>query len=144
MICHPDVFLKRWIVLPNGKDKAKLPCLNSENLQRHKVNLFLKKGPSLITENKIKDYDRISDSEINNLAPNLLITGQIPRHTIYEKRFLLQYKEDPTKGNLIPDPLVNDDQAIVANIKDKGLVLLVVALMQELLMQLIMLNFLLE
>ena len=124
MICHPDVFLKRWIVLPNGKDNAKLPCLNSENLQRHKVNLFLKKGPSLITENKIKDYDRISDSEINNLAPNLLITGQISRHTIYEKGFPLQYKEDPTKGNLIPDPLVNDDQAIVVNIKDKGLVII--------------------
>lgn len=125
MICHPDAFLKRWIVFPNGRDKAKLPSLSSENLRNQKVNLFLKKGPSLLSENQIIDYQGISaDDESTSPVPKLLITGQIPRHTTFEKGFPLQYKEDPTNDNLTPDPLVNDDQAIVANIRDKGLVII--------------------
>lgn len=125
MICHPDAFLKRWIVFPNGRDKAKLPSLSSENLRNQKVNLFLKKGPSLLSENQIIDFQGISaDDESTSPVPKLLITGQIPRHTTFEKGFPLQYKEDPTNDNLTPDPLVNDDQAIVANIRDKGLVII--------------------
>ena len=35
------------------------------------------------------------------------------------------YTEDPSNEmNLIPDPLIKDDQAVVANIVDKGLVIL--------------------
>lgn len=124
MICHPDAFLKRWIVFPNGRDKARLPSLSSENLRSHNVNLFLKKGPSLLSENQIVDYRGISVDGSTNPVPRLLITGQIPRHSTFEKGFPLQYKEDPTTDKLIPDPLVNDDQAIVANIRDKGLVII--------------------
>ena len=32
-------------------------------------------------------------------------------------------KAEEEVKNLLPDPLVNDDQAIIANIKDKGLVI---------------------
>lgn len=124
MICHPDAFLKRWIVFPNGRDKARLPFLSSENLRDQKVNLFLKKGPSLLSENQITDYHGISADEGTSLVPKLLVTGQIPRHTMFEKGFPLQYKEDPTGDKLTPDPLVKDDQAIVANIRDKGLVII--------------------
>ena len=27
LICHPDAFLRRWIVFPNSKDKARMPFL---------------------------------------------------------------------------------------------------------------------
>jgi 7,8-dihydropterin-6-yl-methyl-4-(beta-D-ribofuranosyl)aminobenzene 5'-phosphate synthase len=124
MICHPDAFLKRWIVFPNGKDKAKLPFLNIDELERQKLNIVFKKGPSLLSNDNIKDYKDPLDHEVDNSIPTLLITGQIPRYTTYEKGFPLQYKEDPTTGNLIHDPLVNDDQAIIANIKDKGLIII--------------------
>jgi 7,8-dihydropterin-6-yl-methyl-4-(beta-D-ribofuranosyl)aminobenzene 5'-phosphate synthase len=124
MICHPDAFLKRWIVFPNGKDKAKLPFLNIDELARQKLNIIFKKGPSLLSKGNIADYKDTLDHETDNSLPTLLITGQIPRHTTYEKGFPFQYKEDPTNGNLIHDPLVNDDQAMIANIKDKGLVII--------------------
>ncbi|HVD07342.1 MAG TPA: hypothetical protein VNB67_02775 [Nitrososphaeraceae archaeon] len=52
-----------------------------------------------------------------------MITGEIPRVTEFEKGFPLQYKVK-NKFELVPDPLVKDDQAMVMNIKDKGLLIL--------------------
>jgi 7,8-dihydropterin-6-yl-methyl-4-(beta-D-ribofuranosyl)aminobenzene 5'-phosphate synthase len=49
---------------------------------------------------------------------------KIPRNTPYEKGFPLQYKEHHNNGNLVPDSMVNDDQAIVANLRKKGLVVI--------------------
>jgi hypothetical protein len=46
-------------------------------------------------------------------VPLLTITGEIPREIDFEKGFPYQYTEDPNnERNLIPDPLVRDDQAI--------------------------------
>ena len=58
-------------------------------------------------------------------SPLLVITGEIPRETSFEKGFPYQYSEDPSnEKSLIPDPLIKDDQALVVNILDKGLVIL--------------------
>jgi 7,8-dihydropterin-6-yl-methyl-4-(beta-D-ribofuranosyl)aminobenzene 5'-phosphate synthase len=55
----------------------------------------------------------------------IAITGEIPRETSFEKGFPFQYAEDPDNENkLVPDPLIKDDQAIVVNVSDKGLVIL--------------------
>jgi 7,8-dihydropterin-6-yl-methyl-4-(beta-D-ribofuranosyl)aminobenzene 5'-phosphate synthase len=54
----------------------------------------------------------------------VIITGEIPRVTKFEKGFPLQYKEEKDELDLVPDPLVNDDQALIMNIKDKGLIIL--------------------
>jgi 7,8-dihydropterin-6-yl-methyl-4-(beta-D-ribofuranosyl)aminobenzene 5'-phosphate synthase len=116
VICHPDAFLKRWIVYPDGK-KAKMPFLNEKQLEE--VGALI---------HKVKDTSFLPTNCEN---PSLLITGEIPRKTSFEKGFPLQYMEsnlDNRKAeeevkNLLPDPLVNDDQAIIANIKDKGLVI---------------------
>ena len=58
--------------------------------------------------------------------PWLLITGEIPREKTFEKGFPIQYVENPhdIEKDLIPDPLVKDDQALVANVRNKGLVIL--------------------
>jgi 7,8-dihydropterin-6-yl-methyl-4-(beta-D-ribofuranosyl)aminobenzene 5'-phosphate synthase len=53
-----------------------------------------------------------------------MITGEIPRVTKFEKGFPLQYKEEKNEFDLIPDPLVKDDQALIMNIKGKGLIIL--------------------
>lgn len=79
----------------------------------------------------------IHKSEKTTILPNeenplLLMTGQIPRKTRFEKGFPYQYAEDPDNNgvddvknlNLIPDPLVKDDQAIVLNVRNKGLIVL--------------------
>ena len=63
----------------------------------------------------------------NKYSPSLLITGQIPRETSFEKGFPFQYAEnthEDDKKNLVPDPLVKDDQAIVINVRNKGLIIL--------------------
>ncbi len=126
LICHPDAFLRRWIIFPNGKDKARLPFLDKEELQRQGAIIMTKKDPSLISQDRIEEYQyRLNhNAVVDNSIPKLLVTGWIPRTTTYEKGFPLQYKEDLDTSNLIPDPLVNDDQAIVANIKNKGLIVI--------------------
>jgi 7,8-dihydropterin-6-yl-methyl-4-(beta-D-ribofuranosyl)aminobenzene 5'-phosphate synthase len=55
----------------------------------------------------------------------IAITGEIPRKIAFEKGFPYQYTDDANnEKNLIPDPLIKDDQALVVNISDKGLVIL--------------------
>jgi 7,8-dihydropterin-6-yl-methyl-4-(beta-D-ribofuranosyl)aminobenzene 5'-phosphate synthase len=125
LICHPDAFLRRWIVFPNGKDKARLPFLDKEELEKQGAIIMTKKEPSLISQNNIEEYKyQSNDNAVDKSIPKLLVTGWIPRTTTYEKGFPLQYKEDLDSSSLIPDPLVNDDQAIVANVKNKGLIII--------------------
>ena len=66
-------------------------------------------------------------------SSSLLVTGEIPRNTNFEKGFPFQYAEKPhndsndVKNNLkglVRDPLVKDDQAIVMNVGNKGLVVI--------------------
>lgn len=110
MVCHPDAFLRRWIVFPDRKDKSKLSFVDREELLRIRVNIICTDGTTQISEYDIKDFKKSIISENDPLSPNLLITGQIPRNTFYEKGFPLQTKENINNINvLIHDPLVNDD-----------------------------------
>jgi 7,8-dihydropterin-6-yl-methyl-4-(beta-D-ribofuranosyl)aminobenzene 5'-phosphate synthase len=106
---HPDAFLRRWEIYPDGK-RAKSPFLDERQLQELGARLHKTTSVSFLPSEE---------------SPLLLITGQIPRKTNFEKGFLFQYAESPDdEGNLVPDPLVKDDQAIVVNVRDKGLVIL--------------------
>ena len=107
LFLHPDSFLKRWEVFPDGK-KAKMPFLD-ENQLKERSKIHKNKNPICLPDNN---------------SPLLLLTGQIPRETTFEKGFPFQYVIDSTNENLIPDPLVKDDQALIINVKDKGLVIL--------------------
>jgi len=105
---HPDAFLRRWEIYPDGK-RAKSPFLDERHLQE--LGAIIHKTTNV----------RFLPSEE---SPLLLITGQIPRETSFEKGFPFQYAENPSdEKNLVPDPLIKDDQAIVANLRDKGLVI---------------------
>lgn len=53
----------------------------------------------------------------------MLVTGEIPRNNNFEKGFLNHYSEDDN-GEIEPDPLIKDDQAVILNMKDKGLVVI--------------------
>ena len=111
VICHPDAFLRRWIVFPDG-NKAALPSIDEESLVSQGAIFKKIAKPSFLPT-------------ATSSSASLLITGQIPRETKFEKGFPIQYKEDPANNNsLVPDPMVNDDQAIIANIKQKGLVII--------------------
>jgi 7,8-dihydropterin-6-yl-methyl-4-(beta-D-ribofuranosyl)aminobenzene 5'-phosphate synthase len=107
LFVHPDAFLKRWIVFPDGK-RVKMPLLDEMHLMKIGLRVHRNTGVVLLP---------------NENSPLLLLTGEIPRDTSFEKGFPFQYVENDNES-LTPDPLVKDDQALVANIRNKGLVIL--------------------
>jgi 7,8-dihydropterin-6-yl-methyl-4-(beta-D-ribofuranosyl)aminobenzene 5'-phosphate synthase len=119
IIVHSDAFLRRWLVYPNG-NKARMDFLNEEEINQaggiiRKVDKisFLPRNENMLS-NKRTDHP-------NN---RVMISGEIPRVTKFEKGFSLQYKEKDNENNLIPDPLVCDDQALIMNVRNKGLIIL--------------------
>jgi 7,8-dihydropterin-6-yl-methyl-4-(beta-D-ribofuranosyl)aminobenzene 5'-phosphate synthase len=114
VVAHPDAFLKRWLLFPDGT-KAKMPVLDEIELKAH---------GALIEKRRNASYLPLDNHACDDYRPRLLVTGQIPRMTSFEKGFPVQYLEIPERNELVPDPLVNDDQAIIVNIKEKGLVII--------------------
>src|SRR3712207_9412674 len=57
------------------------------------------------------------------ISDRVLVTGEIPRTNSFEKGFPNHYSREE-EGKLEPDPLINDDQAIIIKVKDKGLVII--------------------
>jgi 7,8-dihydropterin-6-yl-methyl-4-(beta-D-ribofuranosyl)aminobenzene 5'-phosphate synthase len=110
LLVHPDAFSKRWEVYQDGK-KAKMPVLDEERLKELGALIHKRKGVTFLPSDEY---------------PSLLVTGEIPRKTSFEKGFPIQYVENRSdnKTGLVPDPLVRDDQAIVVNVRNRGLVIL--------------------
>jgi 7,8-dihydropterin-6-yl-methyl-4-(beta-D-ribofuranosyl)aminobenzene 5'-phosphate synthase len=114
IIVHPEAFLRRWLIFPNG-NKARMEFLNEEEI--------LQAGGIIRKVEKISFLprdDNKPDKKGSNFVNNrVMITGEIPRVTKFEEGFPLQNKEK-NEFELMPDPLVKDDQALVMNIQDKG------------------------
>ena len=127
VIAHPDAFLKRWIIYPDG-NRAKMPMLDEKDLENHGATIHKIRNVSFLPGNnddeEEDDDNNVSGVNLSPPPPPLMITGQIPREISFEKGFPLQYAEIEGKKELVHDPLVNDDQAVVVNIKQKGLVIL--------------------
>jgi 7,8-dihydropterin-6-yl-methyl-4-(beta-D-ribofuranosyl)aminobenzene 5'-phosphate synthase len=102
LIVHEDMFKTRGTANSDGIIRAypKFPT----NEQLSSVRLISTKQPHLIADGTI------------------LITGEIPRETSFEKGFL-QHRT-LINGTWQPDPLILDDRAIVFNVKGKGLVII--------------------
>jgi 7,8-dihydropterin-6-yl-methyl-4-(beta-D-ribofuranosyl)aminobenzene 5'-phosphate synthase len=107
VIVHPDAFQRRWLIFPDGT-KAMMPVLDEKELEDY---------GAIIHKHEYSSFLPTED-------PHLLITGEIPRETSFEKGFPLQYSEIPGKKEFTHDPLIKDDQAIFANIEGKGLVVI--------------------
>jgi 7,8-dihydropterin-6-yl-methyl-4-(beta-D-ribofuranosyl)aminobenzene 5'-phosphate synthase len=109
---HSEALLRRWFIFPNG-NKARLDFLDEEEI--------LQAGGIIRKVEKInflpRDENKPDKKDSNIVNNRVMITGEIPRVTKFEKGFPLQYKEE-NKFELVPDPLVKDDQALVMNIKD--------------------------
>lgn len=104
MIIHPEFWNKRRVVLP-GKEPRILPSIDKFALR--------KGGIEVVEESPLPSF------LLNN---GLLITGEVDRTTTYEMGMQGQevFKEDSWQ----PDSLTLDDQALVANIRGKGLVII--------------------
>jgi 7,8-dihydropterin-6-yl-methyl-4-(beta-D-ribofuranosyl)aminobenzene 5'-phosphate synthase len=103
LIAHPDAFLQRKVVLPDGRE-VKLPPLDRGALLQEGVELVESKEPSLLLDNRA------------------LVTGQVARTTEFEKGFPIHHAL--VDGRWQPDPSIYDDQALVFNVRGKGLAIL--------------------
>jgi len=119
IIAHPEAFLRRWLVYRDG-NKARMDFLNEEEIKQA--------GGIIRKVDKIsflpRNANMHSKKKTNHANNRVMITGEIPRVTKFEKGFPLQYKEQDNEIDLVPDPLVSDDQALIMNVRNKGLIIL--------------------
>lgn len=103
LVLHPDAWLKRRVVFPNGNELP-MPPPSRADLESIGVEVIDERGPSLLLDGL------------------LLLTGQVERTTPFEKGFPLQQVHTPAGWE--PDPWIWDDQAVVVNVRGRGLVVL--------------------
>jgi 7,8-dihydropterin-6-yl-methyl-4-(beta-D-ribofuranosyl)aminobenzene 5'-phosphate synthase len=102
LIVHEDMFKTRGTANSDGTVRTYPEFPNREQLSL--AQLINTKQPHLIADDMI------------------LVTGEIPRETSFEKGFL-QHRT-LIDGIWQPDPLILDDRAVVFNVKGKGLVII--------------------
>lgn len=100
LVVHPDVWLERRLMTPAGP--VYLPPPDRQHLESGGVQIIERRESSLL---------------LNDMVA---VTGEIARVTSYETGFPPHQKLTAT--GWVPDPLIWDDQAVVCNLKDKGLV----------------------
>ena len=103
LVIHPDAWTERKAVFPDGNE-VRLPPPSRSDLQAEGVEIVDERGPSLLVDNCV------------------LVTGQVERTTGFEPGFPPQHAH--RDGGWEPDPWVWDDQALVVNIRDKGLLVM--------------------
>jgi 7,8-dihydropterin-6-yl-methyl-4-(beta-D-ribofuranosyl)aminobenzene 5'-phosphate synthase len=100
---HPDAYLKRAVIAPDGKVTPIVPP-SRQGLRDAGLELIETERPSFVLEGMA------------------LVTGQVARTNDFETGWPAHHAE--REGVLQPDPLICDDQGLVLNVRDKGLVVL--------------------
>lgn len=103
VVIHPHFWHRRRISMP-GLDRFEMPTTSQRALVDAGFEIIEERQPSFLFERSV------------------LVTGEVARTTGYEPGFPVQ--EALIDGEWQPDPLVLDDQALIVDIKDKGLVVL--------------------
>ena len=104
LVLHEDAFRNRLVKFQDGR-AVNLPPPDRSLLTNAGYEIIEKHSPSLRLEDRV------------------LITGEIPRTTNFEKGFPNHFSEIE-EGKIEADPLIKDDQAIILTVKDKGLVVI--------------------
>jgi 7,8-dihydropterin-6-yl-methyl-4-(beta-D-ribofuranosyl)aminobenzene 5'-phosphate synthase len=103
VIIHPEFWNRRRLVIP-GRDPVELPTTSRRALEGAGFTIVEERQPSFL------------------LGGRVLITGEVDRTSGFEPGFPPQ--QALRDGRWEPDPLVLDDQALILNVRDKGLVVL--------------------
>lgn len=103
VVVHPDVWLRRRIAIP-GQEPFELPTTSKDKLRAAGFPVIEDRNPSFL------------------LDGGLLVTGEIERTTEFERGFAVH--QAFRDGEWQPDPLVQDDQALVGHVRGKGLVVI--------------------
>lgn len=104
LVVHPGAFLfPRYIERDDGKRQRFPRILSREDLARRRVEILESKTPVLMADGGV------------------MVTGEVERTTGFEKGLPGAFLE--IEGKMKPDP-IHDDQALVLNLKGKGLVVI--------------------
>lgn len=103
LVVHPDAWLRRRVNIP-GRDPWELPTTSREKVCATGFRVIESREPSLL------------------LGGGILVTGEIERSTGFEQG--LPVHEAYRDGRWQPDPFLFDDQALVANVRGKGLIVI--------------------
>jgi 7,8-dihydropterin-6-yl-methyl-4-(beta-D-ribofuranosyl)aminobenzene 5'-phosphate synthase len=103
VIIHPEFWTQRRISIP-GAEPFELPTTSRRALEGAGFEIVENRQPSFL-------FDR-----------SVLVTGEVDRTTPFEKGFPIH--EARRDGRWEPDPLILDDQALVAHVSGKGLVVI--------------------
>jgi 7,8-dihydropterin-6-yl-methyl-4-(beta-D-ribofuranosyl)aminobenzene 5'-phosphate synthase len=100
LVVHPDVWLERRVAIP-GREPYELPTTSEEKVRAAGFEVIEGREPRSL------------------LGGGLLVTGEIERTVEFERGLAVQ--QAFRDGEWQPDPLMNDDQALVAHVRDRGL-----------------------
>jgi 7,8-dihydropterin-6-yl-methyl-4-(beta-D-ribofuranosyl)aminobenzene 5'-phosphate synthase len=101
LLIHPEAWRERKIVFPTGNE-VRLPPPSKRDLEHEGLEVVEETGPSLLLDDTV------------------LISGQVERKTDFEKGLPAHYARSGT--DWVPDPMIVDDQNVIVQVKDKGLV----------------------
>jgi 7,8-dihydropterin-6-yl-methyl-4-(beta-D-ribofuranosyl)aminobenzene 5'-phosphate synthase len=101
VLLHPDFWNRRRVRIP-GREPREIPTTSRSALQGAGFEIIEARQPSFLFDNSV------------------LVTGEVDRTTDYEPGLPMQdaWRNDHWE----PDPMVLDDQAVIVNVRDRGLV----------------------
>jgi 7,8-dihydropterin-6-yl-methyl-4-(beta-D-ribofuranosyl)aminobenzene 5'-phosphate synthase len=103
VLIHPEFWTRRRISIP-GREPRELPSTSKRALEDAGFQITEERMPSFLFDDSV------------------LITGEVDRTTPFEKGFATHqaYRD----GEWEPDPLILDDQALVVNVRNEGLLVM--------------------
>jgi 7,8-dihydropterin-6-yl-methyl-4-(beta-D-ribofuranosyl)aminobenzene 5'-phosphate synthase len=102
LVIHPDAWRERRIAFPSGAE-LRLPPPNRHDLEAEGLEVVEERAHSLLLDGAV------------------LVSGQVERITEFESGFPIH--EARKRDAWQPDPMIWDDQALIVNVRDRGLVI---------------------
>lgn len=102
LVIHPDAWRERRVVFPTGGE-VRLPPPSRHDLEAEGLEVVEERAESLLLDGAV------------------LVSGQVERTTAFETGFPIHEAHDGAAWQ--PDPMIWDDQALVVNVRDQGLVI---------------------
>jgi 7,8-dihydropterin-6-yl-methyl-4-(beta-D-ribofuranosyl)aminobenzene 5'-phosphate synthase len=102
LVIHPEAWRERKVVFPTGTE-VRLPPPSRPDLEAEGVEVIEEPGQTLL------------------LDATVLVSGQVERLSEFERGFPIHYAH--TDAGWEPDPMIWDDQNLIVNVRDRGLVI---------------------
>src|SRR5690242_6855638 len=103
LLIHPDAWRERRIAFPSGGE-LRLPPPSRHDLEAEGLEVVEERAHSLLLDSTV------------------LVSGQVERVTEFESGFPIHEARDGEGWR--PDPMIWDDQALVINLRERGLVII--------------------